>query len=63
MSVVNKAPKANRAPVLNPMEAITLESGETYALHARAADPDGDALTYARAYQQICTPPELTPRT
>lgn len=34
MSVVNKAPKANRAPVLNPMEAITLESGETYALHA-----------------------------
>lgn len=48
MSVVNKAP-ANRAPVLNPMEAITLESGETYALHARAADPEGDALTYARS--------------
>ncbi|MGS3629405.1 hypothetical protein ACLFKX_09100 [Enterobacter hormaechei] len=36
VQVVNKAPKANQAPVLNPMEAITLESGETYALHAQA---------------------------
>jgi chitinase len=47
VQVVNKAPKANQAPVVNPMESITLQAGETYALHAQAADPDGDALTYA----------------
>lgn len=47
VQVVNKAPKANQAPVVNQMEAVTLQAGETYALHAQAADPDGDALTYA----------------
>lgn len=47
VQVVNKAPKANQAPVINQMEAVTLEAGQTYSLHAQAADPDGDALTYA----------------
>lgn len=47
VQVVNKAPKANRAPVVNAMEAVTLQAGETYALHAQAVDPDGDALTYS----------------
>jgi chitinase len=28
------------------MEAVTLEAGQAY-LHAQAADPDGDALTYS----------------
>lgn len=46
VQVVNKAPKANQAPVVNPLEAVTLESGQTYSLHAQATDPDGDALTY-----------------
>ena len=32
---------------MNAMEAVTLQAGETYSLHAQAADPDGDALTYA----------------
>jgi chitinase len=47
VQVVNKAPKANQAPVVNQMEAVTLQAGQTYALHAQAADPDGDALTYS----------------
>lgn len=47
VQVVNKAPKANQAPVINQMEAVTLEAGQSYALHAQAADPDGDTLTYA----------------
>lgn len=46
VQVVNKAPKANQAPVVNPMEAVTLQAGETYVVHAQAADPDGDNLTY-----------------
>jgi chitinase len=46
VQVVNKAPKANQAPVVNAMEAVTLQAGETYALHAQAVDPDGDALTF-----------------
>ncbi|MFK3659972.1 glycosyl hydrolase family 18 protein [Scandinavium sp. NPDC088450] len=46
VQVVNKAPKANQAPVVNQLEAVTLESGQTYSLHAQATDPDGDALTY-----------------
>lgn len=47
VEVVNKAPKANQAPVINQMQSVTLESGQSYALHAEAVDPDGDALTYA----------------
>ncbi len=47
VQVVNKAPKANQAPVVNAMEAVTLQAGETYALHAQAVDPDGDAMTFS----------------
>ncbi len=47
VQVVNKAPKANQAPVVNPMQDITLEAGQTQSLHAQASDPDGDALTYS----------------
>ena len=47
VQVVNKAPKANQAPVVNQMEAVTLEAGQSYSLHAQASDPDGDALTYS----------------
>jgi len=47
VQVLNKAPKANQAPVVNPMEAITLEAGQTQSLHVQATDPDGDALTYS----------------
>ena len=47
VQVVNKAPKANRAPVINAMESVTVESGEAISLHAQASDPDGDALTYS----------------
>ncbi len=47
VQVVNKAPKANQAPTINAMEAVTVESGETISLHAQATDPDGDALTYS----------------
>jgi chitinase len=47
VQVVNKAPKANQAPVVNQMEAVTLEAGQSYSLHAQANDPDGDALTYS----------------
>ncbi|WP_368528937.1 glycosyl hydrolase family 18 protein [Enterobacter cloacae] len=47
VQVVNKAPKANQAPVVNQMQNVTLEAGQTYALNVQAADPDGDALTYA----------------
>jgi len=47
VQVVNKAPKANQAPVVNPLEAVTLESGQTQSLHVQANDPDGDALTYS----------------
>lgn len=47
VQVTNKAPKANQAPVIRQMDAVTLEAGETYTLHAQASDPDGDALTYA----------------
>lgn len=47
VQVVNKAPKANQAPVVNPLETVSLEAGATYTLNAQAADPDGDALTYA----------------
>ena len=46
VQVVNKAPKANQAPVVNQMEAVTLQSGDNHSLHAQATDPDGDALTY-----------------
>ncbi|WP_275157361.1 glycosyl hydrolase family 18 protein [Citrobacter koseri] len=47
VQVVNKAPKANQAPVVNPLETVSLEAGATYTLNAQAADPDGDTLTYA----------------
>jgi len=47
VQVVNKAPKANQAPVINAMQAVTVESGEAVSLHAQASDPDGDALTYS----------------
>lgn len=47
VQVVNKASKANQAPVVNQMQAVTLEAGQSYALNVQAADPDGDALTYA----------------
>lgn len=47
VQVVNKAPKANQAPVVNQMESVTLQSGDNHSLHAQATDPDGDALTYA----------------
>ncbi len=47
VQVVNKAPKANQAPVVNAMEAVTLQAGETYVLHAQAVDPDGDAMTFS----------------
>ncbi|MFZ3618250.1 glycosyl hydrolase family 18 protein [Leclercia barmai] len=47
VQVVNKAPKANQAPVVNPMQDVTLEAGQTQSLHAQASDPDGDALTYS----------------
>ncbi|SAC03021.1 glycosyl hydrolase family 18 protein [Enterobacter hormaechei] len=47
VQVVNKAPKANQAPVINAMEAVTVQSGEAISLHAQASDPDGDALTYS----------------
>jgi chitinase len=47
VQVVNKAPKANQAPVVNQMEAVTLEAGQSFTLNAQAADPDGDALTYS----------------
>ena len=47
VQVVNKAPKANQAPVINAMDAVTVESGEAISLHAQATDPDGDALTYS----------------
>ncbi|MFA1283601.1 glycosyl hydrolase family 18 protein [Citrobacter telavivensis] len=46
VQILNKAPKANQAPVVNQMETITLQAGESHSLHAQAADPDGDALTY-----------------
>lgn len=47
VQVVNKAPKANQAPVLNAMEPVVVEAGQTLSLHAQAVDPDGDAMTYA----------------
>jgi chitinase len=47
VQVVNKAPKANLAPVVNAMDAVTVEAGEAISLHAQATDPDGDALTYS----------------
>ena len=47
VQVVNKAVKANQAPVINAMDAVTVESGEAISLHAQATDPDGDALTYS----------------
>jgi len=47
VQVVNKAPKANQAPVINPLQNVTLEAGQTVSVHAQATDPDGDALTYS----------------
>lgn len=47
VQVVNKAPKANQAPVINAMEAVSVTAGESLSLHAQATDPDGDALTYS----------------
>ena len=47
VQVLNKAPKANQAPVVNQMQTVNLEAGQSYALNVQAADPDGDALTYA----------------
>jgi len=47
VQVVNKAVKANQAPVLNAMEPVIVEAGKTVSLHAQAVDPDGDAMTYA----------------
>ncbi|WP_312188789.1 glycosyl hydrolase family 18 protein [Leclercia sp.] len=47
VQVVNKAPKANQAPVINTMAPVSVEAGQPLSLHAQAADPDGDALTYA----------------
>ncbi|ADO49173.1 glycosyl hydrolase family 18 protein [[Enterobacter] lignolyticus] len=47
VQVINKTPKANQAPVIRQMDAVTLEAGQTYTLHAQASDPDGDTLTYA----------------
>jgi len=47
VQVVNKAPKANQAPVINTMAPVSVEAGQPLTLHAQAADPDGDALTYA----------------
>jgi len=47
VQVVNKAPKANQAPVVNQMQAVTLEAEQSYSLNVQAADPDGDALTYS----------------
>lgn len=46
VQVVNKAPKANQAPVIHQMQNVTLEAGQAFDLHAQASDPDGDALTY-----------------
>jgi chitinase len=47
VQVVNKAPKANQAPVIHAMEAVTVEAGQSISLHAQASDPDNDALTYS----------------
>ncbi|MHA1000133.1 glycosyl hydrolase family 18 protein [Leclercia pneumoniae] len=47
VQVVNKAPKANQAPIVNAMDPVTVEAGEAVSLHAQATDPDGDALTYS----------------
>ncbi|WP_297118801.1 glycosyl hydrolase family 18 protein [uncultured Enterobacter sp.] len=47
VQVLNKAPKANQAPVVNKIDAVSLEAGQSYTLNAQAADPDGDALTYS----------------
>ena len=35
----------NRAPVLEPLDAITVQEGETVELDAQATDADGDAVT------------------
>ena len=47
VQVLNKAPKANQ-PLWLTRCRTSLEAGQTYALNVQAADPDGDALTYAR---------------
>ncbi|MCU6670869.1 glycosyl hydrolase family 18 protein [Enterobacteriaceae bacterium H4N4] len=47
VQVVNHAPKANQAPVINTLAPVSLEAGQTLSLHAQAVDPDGDTLSYA----------------
>lgn len=47
VKIVNKAPKANQAPVIRDMEAVSVEAGQSISLHAQATDPDNDALTYS----------------
>jgi chitodextrinase len=43
ITVVN----TNRAPVLDPIAAVTANEGDTITLNPTATDPDGDALTYS----------------
>ncbi|QDF67564.1 glycoside hydrolase [Shewanella sp. SNU WT4] len=46
MTITNKAPAVNQAPQVTMVETVSVESGKTVTLQAKAIDPDGDKLTY-----------------
>ena len=37
----------NHAPVIDPIDDVTLREGESLSLYVQASDPDGDSLTYS----------------
>ncbi|MGS0673781.1 glycosyl hydrolase family 18 protein [Shewanella sp. 125m-1] len=47
VTVTNKAPAANQAPSVSLVTSVAVESAKKVSLNAKAADADGDALTYA----------------
>ncbi len=49
-----KVRNANRPPQIDAFSDVTVKEGESYLLSVRAADPDGNALTYRfEGYQQL----------